>query len=59
MLRKEKIMTVLERFLKYIKIDTASSSLSEETPSTPNQRLLANKLQEELTSLGAEVKYDE
>ena len=52
-------MTVLERFLKYIKIDTASSSLSEETPSTPNQRLLANKLQEELTSLGAEVKYDE
>lgn len=52
-------MTVLERFLKYIKIDTASSSLSEETPSTPNQRLLANQLQEELTSLGAEVKYDE
>ena len=52
-------MTVLERFLKYIKIDTASSSLSEETPSTQNQRLLANQLKEELTSLGAEVKYDE
>lgn len=52
-------MTVLERFLKYINIDTSSSSLSEETPSTPNQRLLAEQLKEELELLGATIKYDE
>lgn len=52
-------MTVLERFLKYICIDTSSSSLSETTPSTNNQKQFAERLKEELISLGAEVKYNQ
>lgn len=52
-------MTVLERLLKYINIDTSSSSLSDTTPSTNNQRYLAELLKDELLSLGAEVHYDE
>lgn len=53
-------MTLLERFLKYIKIDTSSSSSQvDKTPSNDNQRLLAKTLQEELVELGAEVYFDE
>lgn len=52
-------MTVLERFLKYISIDTASNSESNETPSTKNQRLFAKILNNELQELGIETYYDE
>ena len=51
-------MTVLERLLKYINIDTSSSSATETTPSTPNQLVLAELIKEELLSLGAEVHLD-
>ena len=52
-------MTVLERFLRYINIDTTSSSITETTPSTENQKTLAKMLNDELISLGAETYYDE
>lgn len=43
---------VLERFLKYIKIDTKSDDSSETTPSTEKQFNLANVLKKELEDLG-------
>ena len=46
---KEKL---LERFLKYIKIDTQSDDASEKTPSTVKQFDLAKVVQKELVSLG-------
>ena len=52
-------MTVLERFLKYINIDTSSSSLTENTPSNDNQKLLAEQLKQELIDMGIETYYDE
>ena len=52
-------MTVLERFLKYINIDTTSCSKSLTRPSSQGQFTLANILKEELENLGAEVDYDE
>ena len=52
-------MTALERFLKYISIDTVSNSESELTPSTNNQRILANLLNQELQELGLETYFDE
>ena len=51
-------MTVLERFLKYISIDTASNSESELTPSTNNQRVFADLLNQELQELGLETYFD-
>jgi len=44
--------TVLERFLKYVKIDTKSDEESEVTPSTAKQFDLAKILVEELRELG-------
>ena len=52
-------MTLLERFLKYINIDTTSSSLVDKTPSNDNQKILAKLLQEELLEIGAETYFDE
>lgn len=52
-------MTVLERFLKYISIDTASNSESNQTPSTKSQKTLAELLNQELQELGLETYYDE
>ena len=52
-------MTILERFLKYINVDTSSSSLSDSNPSTKGQRVLVEMLNEELISLGADTYYDE
>lgn len=52
-------MTLLERFLTYIKVDTSSSSLVENTPSNNNQKILAKMLQEELIELGTETYFDE
>ncbi len=43
---------VLERFLKYIKIDTQSDENSETTPSTEKQFNLAKVLKKELEDLG-------
>lgn len=51
---------IIERFTSYVKVDTQSNADSESTPSTPGQLTLANKLVEELKSIGMEeVTIDE
>lgn len=45
--------TVLERFLKYIKVDTMSQPEQESIPSTEKQKDLANILAQELRDMGA------
>ncbi len=53
-------MTVLDRFLNYVKINTESAEDSESIPSTPGQWDLAKLLIEELNNLGAaDVRLDE
>lgn len=51
-------MTVTERFLRYVKIDTQSKPDVEVVPSTEKQHDLAKLLAEELTAMGAHVTYD-
>src|SRR5215204_2960487 len=46
--------SVLDRFLRYVKIDTQSAEDQTTTPSTRKQLNLANLLAKELTALGAE-----
>ena len=43
---------IIDRFISYVIIDTQSDSSSETTPSTEKQWNLANKLVEELRSIG-------
>lgn len=51
---------MLERFLKYISIDTTSNSKIEDTPTTKGQVELAHILVEELNELNVdEIFYDE
>lgn len=45
--------SVVDRFLRYVRIDTQSREDAETTPSTPSQWTLAKQLAEELSSLGA------
>lgn len=53
-------MSVVERFLRYIRIDTQSSETSGTTPSTPGQRVFAEALVKELQELGLEeIELDE
>lgn len=52
-------MDLIDRFLKYARICTTSSSISDRSPSTECQRDLAVILVEELKELGLEVYYDE
>jgi tripeptide aminopeptidase len=52
--------SVLERFLRYVKLDTASDPTSESTPSTAKQLVLLDLLVEELSALGLkDAKRDE
>src|SRR5690242_17839137 len=46
--------TALDRFLRYVKIDTQSQEDQPTTPSTRKQLNLANLLAKELTALGAQ-----
>ncbi len=46
--------SVLERFLRYVKIDTRSDLSSTTTPSTAKQLRLGELLRDELTALGAQ-----
>jgi tripeptide aminopeptidase len=46
--------SVLERFLRYVKIDTQSAEDQNKVPSTEKQLVLANLLAKELKELGAE-----
>ncbi len=52
-------MTVLERFLKYVKVYTTSDPNINEFPSTKRQFDLANMLADELRSLGLEAVVDD
>jgi tripeptide aminopeptidase len=45
---------VLDRFLRYVKIDTQSAEDQNTVPSTRKQLNLANLLAKELTALGAQ-----
>jgi len=47
-------MTVVDRFLKYVKFDTESSTETGTTPSTPGQIVLARELEKELHEMGLE-----
>ncbi|SFB30149.1 tripeptide aminopeptidase [Acetitomaculum ruminis DSM 5522] len=49
---------LIERFLKYVSIDTQSDEDSESSPTTKKQFDLANILAEELKELGLEVSMD-
>jgi tripeptide aminopeptidase len=44
---------VLERFLRYVQVDTQSNEASQTTPSTPGQLVLLSTLRDELTEMGA------
>lgn len=51
---------LIERLIRYAKIDTQSNMEHDATPSTPGQRVLANILVEELKAIGMEeVTIDE
>ncbi|MDO4292021.1 MAG: peptidase T [Eubacteriales bacterium] len=51
---------VIDRFLRYVKIDTQSQDGMEQVPSTAKQRDLAGLLVRELEEMGAqEVRFDE
>ena len=53
-------MTVVDRFLKYVKFDTESSTETGTTPSTPGQMVLARELEKELHEMGLEdISLDE
>lgn len=47
-------MTVVDRFIKYAKFETESSTETGITPSTPGQMVLAKELEKELRELGLE-----
>ena len=46
--------SAMDRFLRYVKIDTQSAEDQTTTPSTRKQLNLANLLAKELTALGAQ-----
>ncbi len=50
---------LIERFLRYVKIDTQSADESEAQPSTAKQHDLAKVLYAELRALGLDAVYDE
>jgi tripeptide aminopeptidase len=54
------MQSVIERFLRYVKIDTQSSEAIEKHPSTDKQLNLARLLAEELTTIGLqEIAIDD
>jgi tripeptide aminopeptidase len=53
-------MTVVDRFLHYVSFDTQSSEVSDTTPSTDKQMLLAKVLKEEVEAMGlTDISLDE
>lgn len=53
-------MNVKEKFLRYVQIETTSDEGCESCPSSPNQRVLANMLVDELKAMGiANARVDE
>ena len=52
-------MTVLDRFLKYVRVETTSCEENEQCPSTPGQKALGAMLAEELRDMGiADAEMD-
>ncbi len=49
----------LKRFLRYVKIDTQSNDMSDDTPSNKKELNLTKLLKEELKELGIESEIDE
>ena len=50
----------IEKFLRYVKVDTQSDEASASTPSTAKQHELAKMLAAELEAMGAsEITYDQ
>ncbi len=49
---------LIDRFFRYVKIDTQSRDDAETQPSTQKQHDLARLLAEELKEMGAQVRYD-
>ena len=43
--------SVADKFMRYVQVDTTSSELSDETPSTPQQWDLARMLEAELEAM--------
>ena len=53
-------MTLVDRFLDYVKFDTQSDELTNLTPSTPGQMVFAQYLEKELKKMGLEdITLDE
>lgn len=53
-------MTVVDRFLQYVKFDTQSDELTNLTPSTPGQMIFAQHLEKELREMGlTDISLDE
>lgn len=53
-------MTVVDRFLQYVKFDTQSDELTNLTPSTPGQMIFAQHLEKELSEMGLnEISLDD
>ena len=53
-------MTVVDRFLQYVKFDTQSDELPNMTPSTPGQRIFAQHLEKELREMGlSDISLDD
>ena len=53
-------MDVLERFLRYVQVETTSLEENEQCPSTPGQKTLGAMLAEELRAMGiADARMDE
>ncbi len=53
-------MTLVDRFLQYVKFDTQSDELTNLTPSTPGQMEFAEHLKKELEALGlSEISLDD
>ena len=55
----EQQSSLIERFLRYVKIDTKSDEESDSHPSTAKQQKLAELLVNELKELGLTVDYDD
>ncbi len=53
-------MTLVDRFLQYVKFDTQSDELTNMTPSTPGQMIFARHLKDELEAIGlTEITLDD
>ncbi len=53
-------MTVVDRFLQYVKFDTQSDELTQMTPSTPGQMIFARHLEKELRDMGlSDISLDD